>query len=94
MFEGLEHITAPDDATGEDGLRRVGWAELAAAISLSRSMHKGEDRLLAKVGPSFDYTERKDERGINPSSLASRKAPGDRDRLSVAHTPRRHRENR
>ena len=94
MFEGLEHIAAPEEATGEDGLRRVGWAELAAAISLSRSIHRGEDRLLANVGPSFDYAERKDECGVNLSYLASRKAPGDRDMPSEADVPRRHRENR
>ncbi len=38
MFEGLEPIVAQDDATGEGGLRRVGWAELTAAISLSRNL--------------------------------------------------------
>tara|TARA_B100001179_G_scaffold114644_1_gene81810 strand:+ start:205 stop:489 length:285 start_codon:yes stop_codon:yes gene_type:complete len=94
MFEGLEQIAAPDDATGKDGLRRVGWAELAAAISLSRSMNRSEERLLAKVGPSFDYTDRKDECGVNPSYLASRKSPGDKDTLNRADVPTRHRENR
>ena len=94
MFEGLEQIVAPDDSTGKDGLRRVGWAELAAAISLSRSMHRGEERLLASVGPSFDYAENKDECGVNLSYLASRKAPGDKDLPSLPTVPRRHRENR
>lgn len=94
MFEGVNPIAAQESAPGKDGLRRVGWVELAAAINLSRAMRRGENGLLARAGPSFGQTAAKDERGINPSSLASRKAPGDRDRLSVAHTPRRHRENR
>ena len=94
MFEGLEPIVAQDDATGEGGLRRVGWAELTAAISLSRNLAKGEQGLLAQAGPSFDNTEAKDERGINPSSLASRKPQGDTDGFSAHKAPRRHRENR
>ena len=94
MFQGLDDIAVPEEARGRDGLRRVGWAELAAAISLSRSMNRSEERLLAKVGPSFDYTDRKDECGVNPSYLASRKSPGDKDTLNRADAPRRHRENR
>ena len=50
MFEGLEPIVAQDDATGEGGLRRVGWAELTAAISLSRNLRGGEQGLLAQAG--------------------------------------------
>ena len=69
MFEGLEQIAAPKGVVGKDGLRRVGWAELAAAISLSRNLRGGEQGLLAQAGPSFDNTEPKDERGINPRSL-------------------------
>ena len=94
MFEGLEQIAAPKGVVGKDGLRRVGWAELAAAISLSRNLRGGEQGLLAQAGPSFDNTEPKDERGINPSSLASRKAEGDSGVFSAENAPRRHRENR
>ena len=93
MFEGVEQIAAHDDARGRDGLRRVGWAELAAAISLSRTLRRDDQRLLTKAGPSFDNTEANDERGINLSSLASRKARGDRHWSSANLPPRRHREN-
>lgn len=92
MFEGLEQIAAPEGAADENGLRRVGWAELAAAISLSRSLPGREQGLLAQAGPSFDDTESKDERGINPRYLASRKAPELTDGMSATPTPRRHRE--
>ena len=92
MFEGLEQIAAPKGVVGKDGLRRVGWAELAAAISLSRNLRGGEQGLLAQAGPSFDNTDSKDERGINPRSLASRKAPELTDGISATPTPRRHRE--
>ena len=94
MFEGLEPIVAQDDATGEGGLRRVGWAELSAAISLSRNLARGEQGLLAQAGPSFNNTDPKDERGINPRSLASRKSPELTDGASATPTPRRDRENR
>mgnify|MGYP001229846569 CR=1 FL=1 len=92
MFEGLEQIAAPKGVVGKDGLRRVGWAELAAAISLSRNLRGGEQGLLAQAGPSFDNTEPKEERGINPRSLASGKAPELTDGISATPTPRRHRE--
>lgn len=92
MFYELEDIAALDEAGGETGLRRVGWAELAAAISLSRSLHEGERGLLAQAGPSFDGAANKDERGVNLSSLARRKAPGDREGPSASLPPRRHRE--
>jgi len=93
MFEGTDQIAAHDDATDRDGLRRVAWAELAAAISLSRSLHEDDGGLLAKVG-SFDGHEANDERGVNLSSLASRKAPVGRDVPSTDPAPRRHREKR
>ena len=92
MFEGLEPIVAQDDATGEGGLRRVGWAELTAAISLSRNLARNEQGLLAQAGPSFDNSEPKEERGINLRSLASRKADGDSGVFSAENAPRRHRE--
>ena len=92
MFEGLEPIVAQDDATGEGGLRRVGWAELTAAISLSRNLARNEQGLLAQAGPSFDNSEPKEERGITLRSLASRKAPELTDGISATPTPRRHRE--
>ena len=93
MFEGMEQIAAPEDAVDEDGLRRVGWAELAAAISLSRNLRKEDRGLLSGVGPSFDRTDQKEERGVNLSSLASRKASGDTKGFSAEEPPRRHREN-
>ena len=93
MFEGMEQIAPHDDAVGVDGLRRVGWAELAAAISLSRSLRNSEEGLLAQAGPSFDNAEPKDERGVNLSYLASRKAPGVTDGPTEDPSPRRHREN-
>ena len=91
MFEGVNRIAAHENAPGKDGLR---WAELAAAINLSRAMRRGENGLLARAGPSFGQTAAKDERGINPSSLASRKADGDSGVFSAENAPRRHRENR
>ena len=91
MFEGVNPIAAQESAPGKDGLRRV---ELAAAINLSRAMRRGENGLLARAGPSFGQTAAKDERGINPSSLASRKADGDSGVFSAENAPRRHRENR
>ncbi len=94
MFEGVNPIAAQESAPGKDGLRRVGWVELAAAINLSRAMRRGENGLLARAGPSFGQTAAKDERGINPSSLASRKADGDSGVFSAENAPRRHRENR
>lgn len=94
MFEGPDQIAARANPPGEDGLRRVGWAELAAAISLSRALRKGEHGLLAQAGPSFDRHEAKDERGINLVSLARRKAPGGKQSLSAEMSPERHRENR
>ena len=93
MFQGLDDIAVPEEARGRDGLRRVGWAELAAAISLSRRLHSGEQGLLARAGPSFDGTESKEERGVNLSSLARRKAPGGNAGSSASLSPRRHREN-
>ena len=93
MFEVTDQIAAHDDATDRHGLRRVAWAELAAAISLSRSLREDDRGLLAKVG-SFDSHEAKEERGINLSSLASRNAPVGRDVLSTDPAPRRHREKR
>ena len=94
MFQGVEQIEGAEDAPTRDGLRRVGWAELAAAISLSRALRDGEDGLLARAGPSFDLTETKDEYGVNPSSLARRKAHGDKRVPSAGIPPRRHREKR
>ena len=94
MFEGVNRIAAHENAPGKDGLRRVGWAELAAAINLSRAMRRGENGLLARAGPSFGQTAAKDERGINPSSLASRKTPGDTDVRSADDSPSRDREKR
>lgn len=94
MFESIEQIAVQEDETGEDELRRVGWAELAAAISLSRSLRNAEKGLLAQAGPSFDSSDSKDERGINLSYLASRKAPGVTEGLIADPAPRRHRENR
>ena len=38
MFEGADKIAAAKPAADEHGLRRVGWSELAAAISLSRAL--------------------------------------------------------
>ncbi len=94
MFEGATKIAALGRATGEDGLRRIGWAELAAAINLSRAMRREERSLLGQAGPSFGRTEPKDERGVNLSSLASRKATGGSEMPSAHNAPRRHRENR
>ena len=93
MFEGPTKIAAQEHAPGEDGLRRVGWAELAAAISLSRALRTGEDGLLAQAGPSFDRHEAKDERGVNLVSLARRKVPGGKQMPSAEIPPERHREN-
>lgn len=102
MFEGMEPIAAQDESRGEDGLRRVRWAELSAAIGLSRDLRKGDEGLLSGAGPSFDSTDGgneagpggKDECGVNLSSLASRKTPGDTDVRSADDSPSRDREKR
>ncbi|MBB3034321.1 hypothetical protein [Alteriqipengyuania lutimaris] len=98
----MEPIAAQDETRGKDSLRRVRWAELSAAIGLSRDLRKGDEGLLSGAGPSFDSTDDgadvaadgKDERGINLSSLASRKAPGDTDIRSADDSPSRDREKR
>ena len=84
MFEGADKIAAAKPAADEHGLRRVGWSELAAAISLSRALQSG---------PSFDRTEAKDERSVNLVSLARRKASRGRASSSANPSPERHREN-
>ena len=94
MFEGAGQIAAESRATDANGLRRVGWAELSAAISLSRAMRGRETGLLAQAGPSFGFTDEKDERGVNLVSLARRKASGGTDMLSAEIAPERHREKR
>lgn len=94
MFEGSAKIAARANPPGEDGLRRVGWAELSAAISLARALRKADGGLLAQAGPSFDRHEAKDEHGINLVSLARRKAPGGKQMLSAEIPPERHREKR
>ena len=99
MFEGLEEIAARDVAPGKDGLRRVAWAELAAAISLARAMRTHDEGLLAQAGPSFGRSRAtgqetaKDERGVNLESLARRKGPGGNNLISAELSPERHREN-
>ncbi len=102
MFEGMEPIAAQDESRGKDGLRRVRWAELSAAIGLSRDLRKGDKGLLSGAGPSFDSTDGgadapasgKDERGVNLSSLAGRKTPVDTDSCSADLSPSRDREKR
>ena len=94
MFQGLEHIPVQDDAIATDRLRRVGWPELAAAISLSRDLRHGADGLRARAGPFSDRGEVKDERAVNPSSLVRRKAPDGSATPSAQLPPRRDRENR
>jgi|TARA_R100000049_G_C1909850_1_gene57480 hypothetical protein len=93
MFEGADKIAADNPAADEHGLRRVGWAELAAAISLSRALRMQDPGLLSKAGPSFDRTEAKDERGVNLVSLARRKASRGRASSSANPSPERDREN-
>ena len=50
MFEGADKIAAAKPAADEHGLRRVGWSELAAAISDAEQriakLERGSGRVL------------------------------------------------
>jgi len=92
MFQDVNPVAAPEESADKDGLRRVGWPELAAAISLSRGLGEAEKGLLDRAGPFFDRAEEKEERGVNPSSLARRKAPGGIAGRTDSVPPRRDRE--
>ena len=92
MFQDVNPIAAPDEPVGKDGLRRVGWPELAAAISLSRGLGQEAEGLLDRVGPIFDRAEAKEQRGVNLSSLARRKSPGGNTGPTKSVPPRRDRE--
>ena len=93
MFEGADKIAAAKPAADEHGLRRVGWSERAAAISLWRALRTQDPGVLSQSGPSFDRTEAKDERSVNLVSLARRKASRGRASSSANPSPERHREN-
>ena len=93
MFQDVNPVAAPDEPVDKDGLRRVGWPELAAAISHSRGLGQEEEEgLLDRVGPIFDRAEAKEQRGVNLSSLARRKSPWGNAGSTKSVPPRRDRE--